>query len=102
MNLPVITTPEADGQIRTIDDWWREHRRASPDLFIDELSDDFDKLARAPNLGRPYRRQSIPGTRRILLRTTRYHVYYVPRDRDVIVLAVWHAERGTGPALRPK
>jgi len=102
VNLPVITTPEADAQIRTIDEWWRENRPASPNLFLDELAGVFDTLARAPNLGRPYRRSSVPGTRRLLLRATRYHIYYVPGDREVIVLAIWHAERGTGPSLTRK
>ena len=94
----VVTTPEADAQLRTIDQWWRENRGASPDLFSDEFSVACETLARAP-LGRPYRRSAVPGTRRLLLRATRYHVYYVPSDRDVIVLAIWHAERGTGPSL---
>ena len=99
MNPSVVTTPESDAQIRTIDEWWRENRRASPELFIDELSHAFDTLARAPHLGRPYRRSSVPGTRRLLLRATRYHGYYVTDDRELVVLAIWHAERGTGPSL---
>ena len=100
MSLPVTTTPEADTQIRTIDDWWREHRRASPDLFLEELAVAFDIVGRAPNIGRLYRRSPIVGTRRILLRETRHHVYYVPGDHEVQVIAVWHAGRGAGPPLR--
>ena len=97
MSQPVNTTPEADAQIRKIDDWWREHRRASPNLFFDELSGAFDIIAHAPNIGRPYRRSPVPGTRRILLRGTRYHVYDVPGEHEVRVIAVWHGERGVGP-----
>lgn len=100
MRLPVTTTPEVEAQIRTIDEWWRENRRTSPDLFLDELSNAFDILARAPQIGRLYRRSPVPGTRRLVLRTTRYHVYYVPGEQGVRVLAVWHAERGVGPPLR--
>ena len=44
MNLPVSTTPEADSQIRTIDDWWREHRSTVADLFIDELAAAFVRV----------------------------------------------------------
>jgi len=88
VNRPVTTTPEADAHIRTIDDWWRENRRASPNLFLDELSDAFEIIARVPHIGRLYRRSPVPGIRRILLRETRYHVYYVPRERDVTILAV--------------
>jgi plasmid stabilization system protein ParE len=36
------------------------------------------------------------------LSRTRYHVYYVPRNEEVWVLAVWHARRGIGPPLRPE
>ena len=100
MSLSVTTTHEADAQIRTINDWWRENRRASPDLFFVELSGAFEIIAGAPHIGRPYRRSPIPGTRRILLRATRYHVYYVPVDHEVKVLAVWHGARGVGPPLR--
>lgn len=101
MSLPVSTTPDADTQIRTIDDWWRANRRASPDLFLEELSSAFELVARAPYIGRLYKRSPVPGTRRILLRGTRYHVYYVSDWREVRVLAVWHGQRSIGPPLRP-
>ena len=100
MNLPVRTTPEADAQIREIDDWWRTHRVAAPDLFLNELAASFEIIAHAPQIGRAYRQSPVPRTRRILLKETRYHVYYVPRADEVRVLAVWHAERGVGPPLR--
>jgi hypothetical protein len=55
VNLPVTTTPEADAQILTIDDWWRENRRASANLFFNfnELSGAFEIIARAPHIGPP-------------------------------------------------
>ena len=100
MSLPVTTTPEADAQIRVIDAWWRENRLASPDLFLEELSITFEVIGRAPHIGRLYRRAPVPGTRRVLLKRTRYHVYYVANDRRVLVLALWHGQRGVGPPLR--
>ena len=100
MSLPVATTPEADTQIRAIDEWWRTSRRASPDRFFDEISAAFELIGRAPHIGRLYRRSPIAGTRRILLRSTRYHVYYVADGREVTILAVWHGQRGVGPPLR--
>ena len=100
MSLPVRTTPEADAQIRAIDDWWRINRPAAPDLFLSELASSFDMLGHAPNIGRLYRQSPVPNTRRILLKETRYHVYYVPRADEVRVLALWHARRGVGPPLR--
>ena len=100
MSLPIRTTPEADAQIRDIDGWWSENRRSSPDLFFVELSASFDVIGDAPHIGRLYRQSPIPGTRRVLLKGTRYHVYYVPQANEVRVLAVWHAQRGVGPPLR--
>jgi plasmid stabilization system protein ParE len=98
VTLPATTSPEADAQIRTIDDWWRENRPASPNLFFDELPR-IDLIAHAPNIGRLYRRSPIVGTRRVLLRGSHHHVYYVSGEREVRILAVWHCERGTGPPL---
>ena len=72
VSLPVATAPEADTQIRVIDE----------------------------AIGRLYRRSPVPGTRRVLLKRTRYHVYYVANDRQVLVLALCHGRRGTGPPLR--
>lgn len=99
MSWPVRTTPEADAQIRSIDDWWRANRGASPNLFADELASAFAILTHTPGFGRLYRRSPLPGTRRLLLKGTRYHVYYVPDADHVDVVAVWHAQRGVGPAL---
>jgi plasmid stabilization system protein ParE len=100
VNLAVRTTPEADAQIDAIDDWWRRNRRAAPDLFLTELAASFEMIGHAPHVGRPYRQSPIVGTRRILLKGTRYHVYFVGSAEDVRVLAVWHASRGIGPPLR--
>jgi plasmid stabilization system protein ParE len=100
VSLPVTTTPEADAQVGTIDEWWRENRSSAPDLFLDELTVCFDVIGHTPHIGRVYRQSPVPGTRRILLKSSRYHVYYVPGPAEVTVLAVWHAQRGVGPPLR--
>ena len=100
MNLPVRTTPEADAQIREIEDWWCRNRTAAPDLFLNELAASFEIIGQAPNIGRSYRQSPVPGARRVLLKRSRYHIYYVARADHVRVLAVWHARRGIGPQLR--
>jgi len=96
----VRTTPEADTQIREIDSWWRENRPAAPELFLNELSEAFQIIAAAPRIGRLYRKSPLRLTRRLLLKATRYHLYYVETGAEVWVLAVWHAVRGLGPPLR--
>ena len=100
MSLQVRTTPEADDQIGAIDEWWRRNRLAAPDLFLEELAPSFDVIGHTPQIGRLYRQSPVPGTRRVLLKASRYHVYYVPLTTGVRVLAVWYAQRGAGPPMR--
>jgi plasmid stabilization system protein ParE len=100
VNLPVRTTPEVEEQIAAADEWWRLNRLAAPDLFLEELADALDLIGQAPLIGRAYRPSPLPGTRRVLLKRSRYHVYYVPLIAEVRVLALWHALRGSGPPLR--
>jgi plasmid stabilization system protein ParE len=100
MSPRVVTTPQADDDIRTIDEWWRENRPADPDLFAEELTEAMALLGVVPEMGRRYRHRPIPELRRIILRATRYHIYYVVADDLVTVLAAWSAVRGRGPRLR--
>jgi plasmid stabilization system protein ParE len=95
----VETTPVADVQIEAVNHWWVANRLAAPTLFASELATCFDLLARQPYIGRPYRRTTISNVRRVLLRASRYHVYYVAEPERVLILAVWHAQRGVGPDL---
>lgn len=100
MSHPVITTPEVDAQVRAIDGWWRANRLAAPNLFIEELANCFAALEQLPKIGQPYRSHTtIRGLRRLLLRATRYHVYYVAQAEAVAILAVWHSQRGQLPRL---
>jgi len=70
-----------------------------PERFVDELEEAFDLLSHMPGLGRRWRKTRVRGVRRLLLRTTRQHVYYVSDGDRVVVLAVWGAQRGAGPRL---
>jgi plasmid stabilization system protein ParE len=100
MTLPILLTPEAEEQIRTVDAWWRAQRPAAPRLFSEELAAGFVLLAAAPEAGRRYRHPKVTDLRRLLLRSTRYHVYYKADGNTVVVLAVWNAVRGSGPDLK--
>lgn len=102
MSLPVVTTPEVEAQMREIDAWWRENRAATGDLFLNELGEAFELIAGMPQIGRLYRRSPVPNVRRLLLRRSRYHVYYLTKSNEIWVLAIWHAQRGVGPPLRKR
>lgn len=100
MTLRVVVSPEAEEHARTIDSWWQRERPAAPNLFLEELAAALDLLGGAPLAGRRYPHASVPDVRRILLRSTRYHVYYRLHDSDLVVLAIWSAVRGSGPELK--
>jgi len=101
--MNVLVVPDAELQIRTIDGWWREYRLAAPALFAEELAAAFELIASAPRIGRRRSHRGVPGLRRVLLRATRYHVYYAPSldGQRVFVLAVWSALRGKAPPIQP-
>jgi plasmid stabilization system protein ParE len=55
-------------------------------------------LADAPGVGKRYAHRA-GGVRRVLMRSTRNHVYYVEQEDRVLVVAVWGAVKGAGPDL---
>ena len=78
----------------------RANRHAAPDLSRDEFAAALELIGLQPLAGRRYRRALPAEVRRVILRSTRYHVYYTVREADALVVAVWSAVRGTGPDLR--
>jgi hypothetical protein len=56
-------------------------------------------LAESPDVGVPNRTRRGRLVRRILLKATRHHAYYVVEDGVVTVLSVWSTQRGRGPRL---
>jgi plasmid stabilization system protein ParE len=99
MTRAVIVSPEAEAQIAAIDAWWRGNRLAAPDLFAEELAEAFSTIELAPEAGQRYPHPDVKGVRRILLRATRHHVYYLSAGAEVVILAVWGSVKGAGPDL---
>lgn len=99
MSHRVIVSPQAEAQIHAIDVWWRTNRSASPDLFAQELAEALSTVELAPEAGHRYSHPEIKGVRRVPLRATRNHVYYLHADDTVVVLAVWGAIKSAGPDL---
>jgi len=96
--VKVELSEEAHEQLREIDTWWRAHRRVAPNLFTDELDVALLALAEMPTLGVSYH-AGTRTVRRLLLRRTHYHLYFVQEAERVFVLAVWSAFRGRTPKL---
>ncbi len=93
--------PRARAQIQTIAAWWRANRQAAPDLFARELAEALEGLTVRPTAGAPYAERRGITIRRLLLKRSRYHVYFSWEEeaRTVRVRAMWHASRGHGPRL---
>ena len=96
--MKVDLSEEARAQAHEIDAWWRENRPAAPELFTNELADALTKLEQKPNLGTPYE-AGTKKVRRVLLRRTHYHLYFVEEADSLFVVAVWSVYRGRGPTL---
>ncbi len=69
------------------------------DLFLRELEKTVALIANSPTLGRAANDDDLPGVRRVLMRRTRYHVYYRVTGETLEVLAIWYGARGEGPTL---
>lgn len=92
--MKVELSEEAHAQVQEIDAWWCENRRAAPDLFADELDQALLMLEQKPMLGTHYE-----AVRRVLLRRSHHHLYFVEQAQRLYVLAVWSVYRGRGPKL---
>ena len=102
MSRPVIIAPRAEAQFRAIDEWWRQNRFAAQDLFAEEFRAAVEHIRLLPSLGARVEHAELRELPRLLLRATRYHLYYVSAndaDEAIVLLAIWSAVRGSGPDL---
>lgn len=101
MTRAMIIAPRARAQILNEQLWWLENRPKSPDLFDDELNRAFDLLLAEPYSGKNAKDPQHPNLRRLLLRRTRRHVYYVydAAHDEILVVALWHAQSGSPPPI---
>jgi plasmid stabilization system protein ParE len=91
--------PRAARQMVDAREWWREHREKAPDAFDEDFAGLLTMLEHMPRAeGAPVAQR--PGVRRAVLRRVRYNVYFIVEESTVLILAVWHASRGTPPNLR--
>lgn len=102
MPYRVELSPEAQAQAEAAMSWWQANRPQAADLFLDELGATIQRLATMPRSGKPYARSDIPGTYRLLMPRTRYHVYYrIDEEHTTVrIHAVWHTSRRAAPDPR--
>jgi len=99
--FPLRITALAARHIRQAESWWRENRQAAPNAVRIELQRTFALIAFQPNIGSRATNTTLPGVRRIYLRSIKYHLYYhiIADPKCVEVVALWHKSRGEGPPI---
>jgi plasmid stabilization system protein ParE len=95
----IEVTPRAALQIERAAAWWAENRPAAPDAIGIDFQEAASLLSRQPGVGAKSSTARYPELRRLFLARVGYHIYYRVRSGKVVVLAFWHASRGTGPKL---
>ena len=97
----VILVDAAEEQLDEIVEWWRTHREASPTLVMDEFERCVSLLESSPDAGARFHRSRVPGVRRLVMRRTKHHVYYLHDEPNAVVyiLAVWGAPKAGYPVL---
>ncbi len=95
----VRVSADAEAQLRAIRAWWIANRPATPDLFDREVDAAVAAIGNSATAFPVYRREEGADIRRIILPKTRYAIYYADEAEAVLVVAVWHGARGSGPPL---
>ena len=101
MTFRVQLTSEARAHLLAIDEWWTANRPEAPDLVAREFSRAVSLLATTPSAGKTYPAATSASFRRLLLRRTEYHVYYLIDEsaRVVLITAIWSGVRGRRPPV---
>jgi plasmid stabilization system protein ParE len=99
--LSVVFSRSAARQIAEANDWWRKHRKASPEALSGDLVRTLGIIARQPGIGTPAASQRLKAVRRVFLPRVGYFLFYcvVRPGNELQVLAFWHTKRGASPKL---
>jgi plasmid stabilization system protein ParE len=97
--LDVEVTARAAAQIETAAAWWAENRPAAPDAVRIDFQEAKTLLSQQPGVGARSSTARYADLRRLYLSRVRYHIYYRVQAGKVVILAFWHARRGSGPSL---
>lgn len=95
----VEVTLRASIQIERAAVWWAENRPAAPEAVRIDFQEALLLLERQPGVGARAKSSRYADLRRIHLSRIRYHLYYRVSGSKVIILALWHSSRGSGPVL---
>ena len=99
MILRLRITARAAAQIERADEWWRKNRLSVPGAVRDDLKAAFALLLLQPGIGEKLDSARLHGTRSLQLDRIRYDIYYRVHGDDLVVLALWHSNRGRLPRV---
>jgi plasmid stabilization system protein ParE len=99
--ITVVLVDAADEQLREIGEWWVANREACPLMLMEEFDRCLSLLESSPAAGSRFYGSRVPGVRRLVMRRTKHHVYYLYDEPSAIVyvLAVWGAPKVGYPVL---
>ena len=83
MSTKLLTTFQADAEIRKARDWWETNRPAARHLLKQEMERAFERLKKQPESGKRY-----PDLRSVVLRKTQYLLFYKYDAAKDLVLVV--------------
>jgi plasmid stabilization system protein ParE len=86
-------------QLEAAATWWAQNRPAAPDAIRTDFQEAIALLQRQPGVGAKSRTTRFTELRRLFLSRVSYHIYYYVRAEKVMVVAFWHASRGSGPNI---
>lgn len=93
-------TATAQKHVQLLEHWWLENS-VRPEILRQDLSEAIDALSVVPGIGSPYLKAPIAGVRRFYLERLMSHLYYTHDEHEVIIRALWHARRSSGPDFDP-
>ena len=99
MSLLLRITTRAADEVERAENWWVENRTSAPLAIREDLKASFALLLRQPGVGVKVANTRLSGVRRLHLGRIRYFVYYRLKGDELIVLSVWHENRGAVPRL---
>jgi plasmid stabilization system protein ParE len=89
-------TATARDHVRLLKQWWQENS-LRPEIPHQDLEEALRMLSILPGIGSVYPAAPIAGVHRFYLERLMSHLYYTYDERELVIRALWHARRGSGP-----
>jgi hypothetical protein len=68
-----------------------------PEILSQDLGEAINALSVVPGIGSLYPQAPMTGVRRFYLERLMSHLYYTYDKHEVVIRALWHTRRGSGP-----